>query len=70
MRNSIGYWILLVLSLLITIAGIATLIPYEGASKVNMIGYRSHCTFAPVSSILCFILGGINCRIRKKLYVG
>ncbi len=52
-------------------AGIWTLIPTTllpwGASHMNLIGYISHCTFAPISSSLLFGLAlfGVS-RARKR----
>jgi hypothetical protein len=40
------------------ILGISTLIPAP-ASKVNLLGYQSHCPFAPISTIICWAIAGI-----------
>ncbi len=36
-------------------AGI-TVVPDSSASKTNMIGYRSHCSFVPISTIILAIV--------------
>ena len=43
-----GYGILLILTVLITLSGLITLIPYTSASKECMLGYKALCTFAPL----------------------
>lgn len=37
------------------IAAFLTLIPYDAAGKANIIGYKSLCTFTPVSTIVCLL---------------
>ena len=57
-----------------TVAGIWTLIPTNllpwGASQMNLIGYISHCSFAPISSLLLFgfaLFGVLKARKRIDL---
>lgn len=38
------------------ISAVWTLIPESTASKVSMLGYKSHCTFAPISTILLLFI--------------
>lgn len=38
-------------------AGLATLIPYTGASIPSILGYRSICPFAPISTTLILYTG-------------
>jgi hypothetical protein len=45
-------------------AGVAALWPSSGASYPNVLGYRSLCTFAPASSLFCFLISGLSCVIR------
>ena len=45
----------LILALLLAIAGVLTLIPYPAADKANIIGYKSLCTFTPVSTVISFL---------------
>ncbi|MFA6008377.1 MAG: hypothetical protein WC799_00230 [Desulfobacteraceae bacterium] len=58
---------LLVLSLLLVIGSILTLIPYAGASKLNYMGYRSICTFSPVSTAIMLFLAYSGNGYRAKL---
>ena len=47
-------------------AGLATLMPFRGASEASILGYRSLCTFAPISTILLFYCGLLTYgRIRQ-----
>jgi hypothetical protein len=40
------------------VLGLWTLIP-DSASKVGLLGYRSHCPFAPISTIVCWLIAGV-----------
>ena len=64
-----GYWILFVVTIICTLAAVATLIPYDGASKVGLLGYKSFCSFAPFSTFVCVIFAGMSCFIRKGYFV-
>ena len=64
-----GYWLLFVLTLLFSLAALSTIIPSESASECSMIGYKAHCSFTPISTIICIILAGITCFIRKRFFV-
>ena len=63
-----GYWFLMVLTVLFTIAGIVTMIPVESASKECLLGYKAHCSFTPIAAIICFVLAGSVCVIRKRKF--
>ncbi len=64
-----GYWLLFILTLVFTLAALSTIIPSESASKICMIGYKAHCTYTPISTIICIIPAGITCFIRKRFFV-
>mgnify|MGYP003563464113 CR=1 FL=1 len=51
-------------TILATIGGILTLIPWAGASYPNVLGYKSLCTFAPTATLACFFLAGLSCFLR------
>ena len=61
-----GYGWLLILTIIFTSAAISTLYPQASASKACMLGYYAHCTFTPFSTIICILLAGITCSIRKR----
>ena len=63
-----GYPLLLGLTVIFTIAGIATLIPSAAASKECMLGYKAYCTITPISTVICFLLAGVTCKIRSKKF--
>lgn len=49
------------------IAGISTVVPAP-ASKVSLLGYRAHCSFTPVSTIMCFVAAWLfRWREKKKV---
>ena len=65
--NKTAYTLLLVLTIVATVGGILTLIPWPKASYPNVLGYRSLCTFAPAASLFCFLVAGVRCFIRASL---
>ncbi len=58
------------LLVVIIIAGIAsavsTVIPDSSARKVSYLGYKSHCTFAPFSTIISVAIALIAFFIAKR----
>jgi membrane protein DedA with SNARE-associated domain len=69
MKRKKGYFILLSLTILFTLAAIITVIPVPSASKVCLAGYKAHCAFVPVSTIICLLLAGTVCTIRSRLFL-
>ena len=57
------YWWLLVA--IFIILGISTLIPAP-ASKPSFLGYYAHCSFTPISTIICWIIAGVFYWFGKK----
>jgi hypothetical protein len=56
------YWVGVVI---FTILGISTLIPAP-ASKPSLLGYYAHCSFAPISTIICWIIAGAIYWLGKR----
>ena len=63
-----GYGILLALTILFTLASISTLMPQASASKACFLGYKAHCTFTPISTVICVLLAGLACALRKRKF--
>lgn len=63
-----GYGMMLALTIIVTLAGLWTLIPDSSASGGSILGYKAHCTFAPISTLICFLLAAAICKIRKKKF--
>lgn len=61
-----GYWILFIITIILTIGAVSTMIPSEHATKISLLGYKAHCSYTPISTIICIALAGITCLIRKK----
>lgn len=61
--------VLRVISIMLAIGAVATLIPHGGASKFNYIGYKSLCTFAPVSTLIMLFIANFIWGIRKKKFL-
>jgi Na+-transporting NADH:ubiquinone oxidoreductase subunit NqrE len=68
MKRKKGYFILLTLTILFTLAALVTVFPVSSASRVCLAGYKAHCTFVPVSTIICLILAGTVCKIRSSFF--
>lgn len=66
-RQPPAYLALLGLSLVFSVLAVVTLLPDPNASKPNVLGYRSICTFAPAATALCGLLAGITCILRNRL---
>ena len=65
-RQPAAYYALIGLSLAFSVLAVVTLLPNPAASKPNVLGYRSVCTFAPAATALCGILAGITCILRNR----
>jgi hypothetical protein len=62
------YVALLVLTIFFGILAISTVLPSSTASKASMLGYYSHCTFVPISTVICIIVAvGLFLLRRKKV---
>ncbi len=62
------YYVLLGLSAAISALAVVTLIPNPLASKPNVLGYRSVCSFAPAATALCGLAAGITCVVRNRIF--
>jgi uncharacterized protein with FMN-binding domain len=65
-KQPAAYYVMLLVTVIFTALAVITLIPNAAASKPTVLGYRSHCSFAPASTALCLILAGITCTIRSR----
>ena len=63
-----GYGILLALTILFSLASISTLMPQASASKACLLGYEAHCTFTPISTVICVLMAGWACALRKRKF--
>jgi hypothetical protein len=57
---------LLALSGFFALAAVATILPWPGAGWENIFGYKSLCSFAPISTAICALLAGISCTLRAR----
>jgi uncharacterized protein with FMN-binding domain len=65
-NESAAYYALLGLTIAFTLLAVITMLPNPAASKPNVLGYRSVCSFAPAASALCGLLAGLTCTIRGR----
>ena len=47
------------------VLGISTLIPAP-ASKLSLLGYYAHCSFTPISTIICWAIAGVIYWLGKR----
>jgi uncharacterized protein with FMN-binding domain len=66
-RQPAAYYALLGVTVVFKVLAVVTLLPSPVASKPNVLGYRSVCSFAPAASALCGLLAGVTCTIRNRL---
>ncbi len=64
-----GYMIWLVVTIIFTLAAISTVIPQDSVSKVCLLQYKAHCSFTPISTILCLLIAGGVCKMRKNKFI-
>lgn len=63
-----GHRFLLILTIVFTVATISTVLPILPASKDSLLGYRAHCSFTPVSTLICIVAAAVTCTIRKRKF--
>lgn len=67
MKPSVLPPVLLVLSMILAAGAGLTLVPFPGAGKPSILGYKALCSFSPVSTvILLFVAYSLN-GFRLKL---
>lgn len=60
-----AYIALIFVTVLATLGGIITLVPWPRASYPNLIGYSSVCPFTPAATFFCFLIAGVSCFLRS-----
>ena len=68
MKKKKGYVILYIITILFTLSAVSTLIPQATVSKACLLGYKAHCPFTPIGTILCLGMAGFLCVVRKKRF--
>ena len=56
------WWVLIAI---FVVLGIVTLIPAD-ASKPCLLGYEAHCSFTPISTIICWIIAAAFYAVGKR----
>ncbi|MFQ5819690.1 MAG: hypothetical protein ACE5I5_06860 [Candidatus Heimdallarchaeota archaeon] len=51
------------------VSAVITLVPDSSASKASMLGYKSHCSFTTISTIILIIMAFIFGFISVRMYV-
>ena len=64
-----GYGLMLLLTIVVTLAGLVTLVPHASANKANLLGYKSMCSMVPVSTVLCFLVAAVICIVKEKNFI-
>ena len=60
------YYVLLAATILSVLAAVSTVIPDGSASEGSLLGYRAHCPFSPVSTVLSLLVAGVLCIVRAR----
>jgi hypothetical protein len=68
LKKQPGYAVFLGLTIISTLAALSTLVPDASVNEASFLGYRSHCVWAPWSTIICLFLSATFCRIRVKKF--
>ena len=63
-----GYYTLLALAILMVLGAVLTIMPVSWSYKECMLGYKAHCTLAPVSTILCIVIAAIIYVVMNKSF--
>jgi len=66
-KQPAAYYGLLALSAALSLLALVTLLPNPAASKPNVFGYRSVCSFAPAATVVCALAAGATCTVRNRL---
>jgi uncharacterized BrkB/YihY/UPF0761 family membrane protein len=56
------YWVGVVVAIIL---GVSTFIPAP-AGKSSLLGYYAHCSFTPVSTVICWIIAGVVYWIGRR----
>jgi hypothetical protein len=56
------YWVGVII---FVVLGISTLIP-ASAGKPSLLGYYAHCSFAPISTMICWVIAGAIYWLGKR----
>lgn len=67
-KTAKGYGYLLGISSLFALGAALTLLPWPQASWNNILGYKSLCSFAPISTAVCALLAAATCAVRARLF--
>ena len=68
-RKKPGYGIMMGLTIIATLAALLTLMPQGSASKLCRLGYKAHCSFTPISTLICLFISLVICKLRVLLFV-
>ena len=67
-RPPTAYSVALGLTIAFSVLAVVVMLPNPAASKPNVLGYRSVCSYAPASSALCGLLAGLTCTVRNRRF--
>jgi polyferredoxin len=56
------YWVGVIV---FVVLGVTTLIPAP-ASKPSLLGYYAHCSFTPISTVICWVIAGVTYWFGRK----
>ena len=56
------------LTVLLTLLTVSTVVPSKVAGKKCLLGYKAHCSFTPVSTVICIMITGAACSYRRRKF--
>jgi len=59
--------LLVTFAIVFVFLAIATFIPSPDAHRISVIGYKSFCSFTPISTIILFVFAGISYLGARKV---
>ena len=65
-----GYGLLNVITIILTLAAISSLSPIMPASKDCLLGYKAHCSFTPISTVILIIAAIGTFVVAKGVILG
>jgi len=48
-------------------AAVRTALPSEKASKLCLLGYKAHCSFTPISTVICTVVALITIYVAMRI---
>lgn len=61
-----GYYTVMTLAFLFALGTVLTVLPLSYTYKECLLGYKAHCTFTPVSTVMCLIGAAVTFYVGRS----